>query len=114
VLFFGFGALGAVLPLIPTTPLIILAAVCFGKSSQKLHTWCLSTNFYRNNVESFVKRRSMTVKSKVTLLTIITIVMGLSFIVLTIVSAPLVARIILFVIWLCHVLYFGLKVKTHH
>ena len=112
VLFFGLGVVGTVLPLIPTTPFIVLSAVCFSKSSNRLHEWCVSTKFYRNNVDGFVKHRKMTVKSKITLLTTVTTVMGLSYIILTLLNTPIAARIILTVVWVCHVVYFGVIVKT--
>ena len=112
IFLFSLGAIGAVLPLIPTTPLIVLAAVCFGKSSQKLHYWCVSTTFYRNNVDNFVKKRTMSIKAKVILLSTITIVMGISLITMIVLSAPAVAKIILSVIWLCHMIYFGIIVKV--
>jgi len=109
---FGLGVAGTILPLIPTTPLILLSAVCFGKCSQRLHSWCVSTKFYRNNVESFTTRRSMTIKSKLILLSGITLIMGFSFMIMIIFQTPVPVRIILAVIWVCHMMYFGLKVKT--
>jgi len=112
VFFFGLGAIGTVLPLIPTTPLIILSAVCFGKSSRKLYQWCVSTKFYQNNVDGFVKKREMTVKAKVFLLSSITAVMGISFIAMILFFAPVVAKFLLFVVWLCHILFFGIIIKT--
>ena len=112
VLLTGLGAIGTVVPLIPTTPFIIFAAICFGKSSPKLHTWFISTGFYKKSVSRFVQSRSMTVKAKVILLGSITLFMGLSFITMIFLSAPLIAMIILIVIWLCHMFYFGFKVKT--
>ena len=112
LLFLGLGVAGTVLPFVPTTPLLLLSAICFGKSSCRLHAWLLSTRFYRKNLESFVKRRAMTIKTKLILLSIITVFMGFSFVMMHVLSAPIVARVVLVVIWLCHVVYFGFKVKT--
>ena len=112
VFFTGIGAIGTIVPLIPTTPFILLAAICFGRSSPKLHTWFVSTGFYRKNIYCFVQSRSMTLKTKMVLLSSITVFMGLSFITMILLNVPLPARIILFIIWICHVIYFGFKVKT--
>ena len=112
LLFLGLGAAGTVLPFIPTTPFALLAAVCFGKSSGRLHNWFVSTRIYRNNIEGFVKERAMTIKAKLTLLTTVTVFMGFSFFVMRIASAPVISQIILAIIWALHVLYFGFKVRT--
>lgn len=54
----GLGALGAVLPLLPAFPFLLLAAFCFGKSSERLHTWFVGTRLYKDNLESYVKGRA--------------------------------------------------------
>jgi uncharacterized membrane protein YbaN (DUF454 family) len=38
----GLGAVGAVLPLLPTVPFLLLAAFCFARSSERLHGWLIS------------------------------------------------------------------------
>ena len=40
----GLGAVGAVLPLLPAFPFLLLAAFSFAKSSQRLHTWFINTS----------------------------------------------------------------------
>jgi len=108
----GLGAAGIVMPFVPTTPLVLLAALFFGKSSKRLHTWFIATRFYKRNIEGFVKERAMTVCAKLKLLVTITIFMGLSFYIMRITQAPYVAQTILAVVWAAHVLYFGLVVRT--
>ena len=56
----ALGAVGAVLPLLPAFPFLMLAAYCFARSSPRLHNWFTSTKLYKNNLESFVRGRGMT------------------------------------------------------
>ena len=67
-LFLGVGLLGVVLPILPTTPFVIVSVFCFAKGSKRLHTWLLSTNLYQNHVKKFNETRSMTLKSKIVIL----------------------------------------------
>lgn len=62
------GAIGVVLPVLPTTPFLLLAAFCFAKSSERFYKWFTSTKLYKNHLDSFVKHRCMTLRTKVMLL----------------------------------------------
>ena len=64
----GIGLVGAVLPVLPTTPLLLLASFCFAKGSEKFHRWFTGTRLYKKHLEGFVKNRMMTMKTKLSLL----------------------------------------------
>lgn len=105
----GLGALGAVLPLLPAFPFLMLSVFCFAKSSEKLHNWFISTGLYKKNLESFVQGKGMTVKTKVRIMLTVTILMSIGFIMM---HAVPVGRIVLGIVWLFHVLYFIFGIKT--
>lgn len=105
----GLGALGAVLPLLPAFPFLMLAAFCFAKSSEKLHNWFISTKLYKKNLESFIQGKGMTVKTKIRIMVTVTILMSIGFIMM---HAVPVGRIVLGFVWLFHVLYFIFGIKT--
>lgn len=105
----GLGAVGAVLPLLPAFPFLLLAAFCFAKSSEKLHNWFVNTKLYKNNLESYVKGQGMTWKTKIRVMITVTVLMSIGFIMM---SRVLVGRIVLACVWLFHIIYFIFGVKT--
>lgn len=105
----ALGAIGAVIPILPTVPFLMLSAFCFAKSSEKLHSWFISTKLYKKNLESFIKGEGMTVKTKVKIMSTVTILMAIGFIMM---SRVPVGRGILAIVWVCHVVYFVFGVKT--
>lgn len=105
----GLGALGAALPLLPTVPFLLLAAFCFGKSSERLHTWFISTKLYKNNLESYVAGKGMTRRTKIRIMVMVTILLSVGFLMM---DAVPVGRIVLICVWVFHLVYFIFGVKT--
>lgn len=107
----ALGTIGVFLPILPTVPFYIVTAFSFAKSSEKLHDWFVGTKLYQKNLKSFVERKAMTVKTKVSILTSVTLVMGIGIFMMARKSIW-VPCIILGVVWLCHLGYFLFRVKT--
>lgn len=105
----SLGALGAVLPLLPAFPFLLLAAFCFGRSSEKLNRWFTGTKLYKDNLESYVKGQGMTKKAKVRIMITVTVLMSIGF---AMMHAVPVGRIVLGCVWVFHIVYFCLGVKT--
>ena len=104
----GLGALSAVLPLLPAFPFLLLAAFCFGKSSERLHTWFVGTRLYRDNLDSYVEGQGMTRKTKVSIMFTVTLLMSVGFVMMH--QVP-VGRVVLGCVWVFHILYFCLAVR---
>ena len=103
--------LGVVLPILPTVPFLALAAFCFAKSSDRLNNWLINTKFYQNNLADFKAGKGMTVKTKVRILVTVTLVMTVGHIAM-LMKGVIVGSIVLVIVWLSHIYYFGFKVKT--
>ncbi len=105
----GLGALGAAVPLLPAFPFLLLASICFARSSDRLYQWFISTKLYKDNLESFVQGNGMTKKAKVRVVSIISLTMAFGFLMMK--NVP-VGRILLLFVWFFHVLYFTYGIKT--
>ncbi len=70
--FVALGGLGLVLPVMPTTPFLLLAAACFARSSPRFHDWLLNVHLFGPLIRNWQETRSIPKRAK--LLAIITIV----------------------------------------
>ncbi|EFP62747.1 hypothetical protein HMPREF0983_00698 [Erysipelotrichaceae bacterium 3_1_53] len=102
------GAIGVILPVLPTTPFLLLSAWCFAKSSQRFHNWFISTRLYKNHLDSFVRERSMTLKTKISLLAFASSMLLLAMYFMN----SIWLRLFLFALMLFKYYYFLFKIKT--
>jgi len=64
-IFVALATVGLFLPVLPTTPLLILAAACFAKSSKKRHQWLLNNPTFGPAIRNWEEHRCMNLKSKI-------------------------------------------------
>lgn len=107
------GAIGAVLPLLPAFPFLLLATVCYAKSSERLHNWFINTKLYKNNLDSYVQGKGMSWQVKIRIMIMITILMSIGFIIM-VTKEIYHGCIILSIVWLFHIFYFCFRVKTNN
>lgn len=105
----GLGAVGAVVPMLPAFPFLLLAAFCFARSSERLHNWFINTKLYKDNLEDYVAGRGMTKATKIRIMVTVTILMSIGFVMM---HAVPVGRIVLACVWAFHMVYFIFGVKT--
>nr|WP_314994749.1 YbaN family protein [uncultured Treponema sp.] len=107
-IFLGLGVLGVFLPILPTTPFILVTLFCFAKGSDRMHRWLLSTKLYQNHVKRFNETRSMTLKAKVIILAFASAMLlsGFYF------SKSIYARIIILIVLSVKYYVFIFKIKT--
>lgn len=105
----ALGTIGVVLPILPTVPFYLATVFFFANSSQKLHDWFTGTKLYKKYLESYVQKRGMTVKTKLSIIIPVTIMMAVGFLMMF--RVP-VGQMILACVWVAHLIYFIFIVKT--
>ncbi|HXG01623.1 MAG TPA: YbaN family protein [Bacteroidota bacterium] len=102
------GIVGAFVPVLPTTPFILLAAVCYLRSSEKLYERLMRSRFANKHVHSVLAGHGIPLSVKIVSLTISAVMIGY---VSVFVTESFVARMLLGLLYLIQ-LGFMLKVKT--
>ena len=77
----GLGILGIFMPVLPTTPFLLLAAACYARSSQRFYDWLLNNKWFGNYIRGYLERKGVPLKIKVLTITLlwITIVCSVAF-----------------------------------
>ena len=107
----ALGTVGAFVPLLPTVPLYLLAALCFARGSRRVHAWFASTQLYKKHLEGYTKGQGMTKGTKLKIMLIITLQMGVGFFFMKHTPA---GRTALVLVWVSVMLYLIFGFRTRH
>lgn len=74
----GLGCLGVFLPILPTTPFLLLSAACYYRSSERMHSWMLSNRLFGSYIRNYQEGRGLSLRSKIFTLCLLWAVIGYS------------------------------------
>ena len=77
----ALGIAGVVLPLLPTTPFVLLSAYCFARSSPRLHDWLLTHTVFGPLISNWEQHRAISRQAKLLAVLSMAVVFGISFLV---------------------------------
>ena len=104
----ALGAVGVVLPVLPTTPFLLLASLCFVRGSDKFDRWFKETKLYKKHLDGFVKNREMTLKQKIVILVFADTMMMIPVILID----STIMRISILLVIIVKLWYFIFRIKT--
>lgn len=76
----ALGLLGIFLPLLPTTPFVLLAAACYARGSHRFHAWLLSNRTFGPMVYEWERHRSLPYRTKVTAIALMSATLAVSIV----------------------------------
>ncbi|MDR3292395.1 MAG: YbaN family protein [Methanobrevibacter sp.] len=80
IIFLSLGTIGILIPLLPTTPFVILAAFCFGKSSKKAEQWILKSKYFGSYIENYRNKVGVPIRIKIRSIIFLWVVLIISMI----------------------------------
>ena len=104
----SLGLIGILLPVLPTTPFVLLSLLCFARGSDKLTNWLTGTSLYQKHLKKYAERKGLTILQKVLILLLSSAMMTVSLILID----NIILRIILAALIVIHILVFIFKIKT--
>lgn len=108
ILSLTLGVVGTVVPILPTTPFILLSVALFGVGSPKFHSWLLGTKLYQNYVEASISKKGMTKTRKCKIIITISCFFGVGIFF----SPGMYVKLTIAIILLVHLYIFLFKVPT--
>ncbi len=76
--FVGLGVIGIVVPILPTTPFLLVAAALYARSSQRFYNWLLNNRFFGKYIRSYREGKGIPLKIKIFAISLLWITIGLS------------------------------------
>ena len=74
----GLGIIGIFIPILPTTPFLLLAAACYMRSSERFYTWLISNRIFGAYVRNYIEGRGMPIRIKVLTILVLWLTIGLT------------------------------------
>lgn len=74
----AIGILGIFVPVLPTTPFLLLGAACYARSSQRFYDWLLNNKYFGNYIRNYRERKGIPLKGKVLALALLWATIGCS------------------------------------
>lgn len=103
----GLGLIGVVLPILPTTPFLLLSALLFSRSSRRFHNWLIETNLYKKYInEMVIERKTTKVKRNKSLFTVTCV-----FIIAILITPVMIGKCCLLVVMCIHHIIMLTKVE---
>ncbi|GAA0720469.1 hypothetical protein GCM10008905_09680 [Clostridium malenominatum] len=108
IFFLVLGSIGALIPVLPTTPLLLLASLCFVKGSERVDRWFKDTKLYKRHLERYIEARGITMKKK-----IIILLVSDTIIVISLISSKSIhVKIFLVLLMMIKCYYFIFRINT--
>lgn len=108
IVFMALGMIGVALPILPTTPFLLVALFFFTKSSKRAKEWFEGTKLYQNHLNDFVTSRKMTLKTKVMLLSFASTMLLIAFLM----TSNIYGRITIVLLVIFKYYYFIFRIET--
>jgi len=77
-LFTGLGIIGVFIPILPTTPFLLLAAACYMRSSERFYQWLINNRIFGAYVRNYIEGRGMPVRTKIFTILLLWLTIGFS------------------------------------
>jgi uncharacterized membrane protein YbaN (DUF454 family) len=74
----GLGIIGIFVPILPTTPFLLLAAACYMRSSERFYRWLISNRIFGAYVRNYIEGKGMPVRIKIITILLLWLTIGLT------------------------------------